>query len=77
MRFAKIENEALEELRAKIGKPPSRKTPPFYTEINTDAARHFSYAMGDDNPLYCDPQYGATTRWGVQLAPPLHPVLDG
>ena len=70
MKFAKIENEALEELRAKIGKPPSRKTPPFYTEINTDAARHFAYAMGDDNPLFCDPEYGQKTRWGVQLAPP-------
>ncbi len=70
MAFAKITDEALEELRAKIGKTPSRKSPPFYTEINTDAARHFAHAMGDDNPLYCDRDYGRSTRWGVQLAPP-------
>jgi acyl dehydratase len=68
--FAKIEDGALAELRAKIGKPPSRKTPPFYTEINVDAARHFAHAIGDDNPLYCDPTYGAETKWGGQLAPP-------
>jgi len=70
MAFAKITEEALAELRARIGKSPSRKTPPFYTEINTDAARHFAHAMGDDNPLYCDPDYGPRTRWGIQLAPP-------
>jgi acyl dehydratase len=70
MAFAKITDAALAELRAKIGKVPSRKTPPFYTEINTDAARHYAHAMGDDNPLYCDPDYGRRTRWGVQLAPP-------
>ncbi|MGD9811971.1 MAG: MaoC family dehydratase N-terminal domain-containing protein [Sphingobium sp.] len=70
MAHAKITEEALAELRAKIGKPPSRKTPPFYTEINTDAARHFAYAIGDDNPLYCDLEYGRSTIWGAQLAPP-------
>jgi len=70
VKFAAITDEALAELRAKIGKPASRKTPPFYTEINTDAARHFAWAIGDDNPLYCDPEYGKTTRWGSQLAPP-------
>lgn len=43
---------------------------PFYREINDDAARNFAHAIGDDNPLWTDPSYGATTRWGAQLAPP-------
>ena len=27
-------------------------------------------AYGDDNPLWCDPAYGASTRWGGPIAPP-------
>lgn len=70
MAFSKITDEAIAELRSRIGKPISRVTPPFYREINGDASRHFSHAIGDDNPLWCDPDYGRGTRWGGQLAPP-------
>jgi len=65
-----ITPETLAPLRAKIGKPVQRTTMPFYTEINSDAARHFANAIGDNNPLHTDPEYGASTRWKGQLAPP-------
>src|SRR5690625_2145988 len=70
MKFSKITEEGIAALRDRIGQPISRVTLPFYTEINIDAARHFAYAIGDDNPLWCDPEYGPTTKWGGVLAPP-------
>jgi acyl dehydratase len=70
MSFSKITDEAIAELRSRIGKPITRVTAPFYREINGDAARHFAHAIGDDNPLWSDPDYGRSTRWDGQLAPP-------
>ncbi len=70
MGFATITDEAVAELRSRIGRPITRVTAPFYREINQDAARNFAYAIGDDNPLWTDPDYGRSTRWGGQLAPP-------
>ncbi|MBL8381553.1 MAG: MaoC family dehydratase N-terminal domain-containing protein [Burkholderiales bacterium] len=70
MGFATITDEAVAELRARIGKPITRVTAPFYREINVDAARNFANAIGDDNPLWVDPEYARRTRWGGLLAPP-------
>ena len=36
----------------------------------TDAFRHVAEAYGDDNPLWCDPDYAATTVWGGPIASP-------
>lgn len=70
MGFSKITDEAIANLRARIGEPITRVTHPFYREVNGDAARHFAHAIGDDNPLWTDPDYGPGTRWETQLAPP-------
>ena len=70
MGFSKITDEAIAELRSRIGKPINRVTLPTFTEINVDAARHFALAIGDDNPLWLDADYAGATRWGALLAPP-------
>ena len=70
MQFSKISDEAVEELRSRIGKPVQRVTRPTFTEINEDAARLFAVAIGDDNPLWADSDYAASTRWNGLLAPP-------
>ena len=70
MQFSKISEEAIAELRSRIGKPIQRVTLPTFTEINADAARLFSIAIGDNNPLWTDPAYAAKTRWQTPLAPP-------
>lgn len=70
MAHSQITDDALNALRAKIGKPISRTTLPFYTEINIDAARRFGFAIGDDNPLWHDPDYARKSTWGAPLAPP-------
>src|SRR4051794_39317945 len=70
MEFSKISDQAVEELRSRIGKPVERVTLPTFTEINADAARLFAIAIGDNNPLWTDPDYAASTRWETLLAPP-------
>jgi len=66
-----ITDEAVERLRARIGIPEPHPMPPFYTEPNLDAFRNVATAYGDDNPLWCDPAYGAGTRWGGPIASPV------
>src|SRR5262249_33887940 len=42
----------------------------WWTVTTSDAIRHHVNGYGDDNPLYTDPDYAATTRWGGQIGPP-------
>ena len=37
--------------------------------VSTDGIRNFAVGNGDDNPLFCDPQYAAGSRWGGSIAP--------
>ncbi|HYF18926.1 MAG TPA: MaoC family dehydratase N-terminal domain-containing protein, partial [Ramlibacter sp.] len=60
---------ALEEARSLVGVELRRTHQTWNTEASPDAVRHFCWGIGDDNPLYCDPAYGASTRWGTGLAP--------
>jgi len=71
----RITDESIELMRRRIGysNPTVRSgvvQPPYWTETSYDALRHWTRGYGDDNPLYTDPRYGATTRWGGQIAPP-------
>ena len=43
---------------------------PWVTEVTRDAVRHFAWGIGDNNPLWLDPEYAAHTRWGGIIAPP-------
>ena len=60
---------ALEEARSLIGVELRRTHQTWYTEAAPDSVRHFCWALGDENPLFCDPAYGAATRWKSGLAP--------
>lgn len=65
-----LTDERLAKLRARLGVAQPHPQPPWYREPNTDAFRHVSEACGDDNPLWCDPDYGPTTVWGGPIASP-------
>jgi acyl dehydratase len=43
---------------------------PWWTVTSVDALRHHVNGYGDDNPLYTDPDYAASTRWGGLIGPP-------
>lgn len=60
---------ALAEARSLIGVELRRTHQTWNTQAGADAVRHFCWGIGDDNPLFCDPAYGARTRWGTGLAP--------
>lgn len=59
---------ALAEARALLGMPI--RVEQWNNEASRDTIRHYSWGIGDDNPLYSDPQYAARTRWGGIIAPP-------
>ena len=60
---------ALDEARELIGVDLRRTGQQWNTEASPDAVRHFCWGLGDDNPLFTDPGYGAATKYGSALAP--------
>ena len=69
-RFPKITEEGLAELRERIGVKITNTIEPWNYEASRDAIRHYAHGIGDDNPLWCDPGYGANTRYGDVIALP-------
>ena len=43
-----------------------------YKYATEDTIRHFADAIGDPNPLFRDPTYAQSTRWGGIIAPPIY-----
>ena len=71
MTDATITDDGVARLRARIGIPEPHTTPwPLYLRPGIDAFRNVAIAYGDDNPLWCDEDYGPTTRWGTPIASP-------
>ncbi len=60
---------ALEEARSLIGVDLRRTGQTWNTEAAHDSVRHFWWGLGDENPLFCDPVYGARSQWNAALAP--------
>ncbi len=67
----RITDEGVATLRARIGIAEPHPMPPYYTLPTIDTFRNVAIAYGDDNPLWCDSEYGAKTRWGQTIAPPV------
>ncbi len=68
--FGKLTEETLERSRKRVGVPLPLPNPPHNYEVTWDGVRHFAYGYGDNNPLFCDPQYASQTQWGTLIAPP-------
>jgi acyl dehydratase len=68
--FPKITEAALDELRGRIGKPIVGSLEPWCHEATRDNIRHYAHGIGDDNPLWCDPEYAAKSRFGTLVALP-------
>ena len=67
--YGRITDDGLEELRGRIGVEFPGPTPWFRTATE-DTIRNYAHGMGDDNPLWTDPDYARATTWGRLLAPP-------
>jgi acyl dehydratase len=68
--FPAITDRGLEELRRRIGVKITDTIEPWCHEASRDSIRHYAHGIGDDNPLWCDPDYAAGTRYGDIIAPP-------
>jgi acyl dehydratase len=63
--------EGIEHFREKVGVDwPYTRWTTWNEEATRDGIRHYAYGFGDDNPLWCEPDYAAGTRWGGIIAPP-------
>jgi acyl dehydratase len=68
--MAAITDEGVAQLRQRIGVAQPHPQPPHYRSPNEDAFRHLAEAYGDDNPLWCEPDYATATVWGGPIASP-------
>jgi len=68
--FPKITEQGLDELRARIGVPITGTLEPWCHEATRDNIRHYAHGIGDDNPLWCDPEYAAGTHYRGIVALP-------
>ena len=69
-RFPKITEAALDALRERIGVRIEDTLEPWCHEATRDNIRHYAHGIGDDNPLWCDPDYAAATPHGGIVALP-------
>ena len=68
--FPKITEHDLEALSRRIGVKITETVEPWCHEATRDNIRHYAHGIGDDNPLWCDPDYAAKTRHGGIIALP-------
>ena len=68
--FPRITDAGLDDLRKRIGVEITDTLEPWCHEATRDNIRHYAHGIGDDNPLWCDPDYAAKTKHGGILALP-------
>lgn len=64
-----ITDHDIERQQKLLGFDQAAKTREYIQTATTDNIRNFAHGCGDPNPLYCDPDYARTTRWGSVIAP--------
>ena len=47
----------------------ARPLDPWVKTVTRDAIRHFAWAIGDDNPLWIEPDHAKESCWGGLIAP--------
>jgi acyl dehydratase len=68
--FPKITESGLDELRQRLGVKITQMAEPWCFEATRDNIRHYAHGIGDDNPLWCDPDYAAKSHYGGIVALP-------
>ena len=69
-----FKEDDIERAKALVGRWAPSGAREFLTTATPDAMRNFARGYGDDNPLFASADYGTTTRWGGQIAPPMIPI---
>lgn len=63
-----LDERGIAEAMSLIGTPI--RVEQWNHEASRDVIRHYAWGIGDDNPLYCEPDYAEKSRWGSIIAPP-------
>lgn len=72
---AQVTSEAVAAMKARVGMASVYSEPrETTTEAHIDTMRRYALGIGDDNPLWGDPQYGFSTRWRSPIAFPTYAV---
>lgn len=66
---AEIDDADIAKDRAVLGVWAASRSQELLSTATREAIRNFAHGYGDDNPLFTDPDYGQSTRWGGQIAP--------
>ena len=71
-----LTDEMVASAREMVGMPI--RIEQYNYEASRDSIRHYTWGLGDDNPLYSDPAYAANSVWGGIVAPPtfLYAIFD-
>lgn len=69
--IATIDDEDLVKDRAAVGIDLPSRDQEFVATATPETIRNFAHSYGDPNPLFTDPDYGRSTRWCSQVAPPM------
>jgi len=67
----KLKESDIERAQALVGHYSASKAHEHLTMGSYDTFRNFAHGYGDDNPLFSSEDYGASTRWQSQIAPPM------
>lgn len=59
----------LEQVKSRVGKPVP-KVEPWCYEATRDNIRHYAHGIGDNNPLWCDPEYAKNSIYEGIVALP-------
>jgi acyl dehydratase len=68
--WGQITDEGLAAAAELIGQPLRRSRMQWISTATRDAIRHFAWGIGDNNPLWADPDYAASAPAGSLLGPP-------
>ena len=68
--FPVITDDGLNDLKRRIGVPIVGSLEPWCHEATRDNIRHYAHGIGDDNPLWCNPEYAEKSRFGGITALP-------
>lgn len=66
-----LTDAVIDQLKSNVEK--SKEIPlkrQWHSETSLDAIRHWAWGIGDNNPLWSEPDYAANTKHGAVLAPP-------
>lgn len=66
---ARITDADIARAKSLVGADVAVRDRQFVSQASEDSIRNFALSTGDDNPLYCEADYGEGTRWGGQIAP--------